>query len=109
MSAKNKGQSGSQPKQLEKDQPGKAPVVTTETARCSECGSTERERFNNTRELYYPGTDDKGNPYTHIVWRRTRCVHCKLVRVERTFENRPNAEPKVLETSPPSIDETDAG
>lgn len=66
----------------------KAPVVAGDPTRCPSCGSTEREPYNNTREHDFAGLDDHGRPYTHVVWRRTRCRACGQSRDDRFRENR---------------------
>lgn len=57
--------------------------------RCAKCGSTEREPYQWKQEQEFAGTDGGGQPYTHIVRRRTRCAACGQMRIDRTFENRP--------------------
>lgn len=67
------------------------PVDTVEAkaTRCKECGSTEREKYFNRREFESAGVDvHTGEPYTHTVWRRTKCMNCGQHRVDRHRENR---------------------
>ena len=68
----------------------KAPVDGAKT-RCQSCGSTEREPYFGTIEHSIEGIRD-GQPYTHVVWRRTRCRDCSQIRQDRFFENRPKAK-----------------
>ena len=69
----------------------KPPVVTIGASRCKKCDSTERGRYYRVEEKEISGRDPEGKPYTHVVWRWTRCV-CGQVRVDRSFEFRPNGE-----------------
>lgn len=63
--------------------------VTTVLSRCRRCGSTEREPYHGTREVKVAGVDPhSGKPYTHVVWRRTRCKHCGQMRMDRSLEQR---------------------
>ncbi len=57
------------------------------------CGSTRRTGYTSivTRELN--GAID-GHPYTHIVWKRTRCSDCGQTRVDLFHENRPKESSK---------------
>lgn len=55
---------------------------------CPQCQSTEREEYTNKTELAMPGLY-KERPYTHIVWRSTRCLTCGQTRRDRSYENRP--------------------
>lgn len=66
----------------------KLPPVTGEKTRCQACSSTEREPYWATIEHPIDGVKD-GKPYTHVVWRRTKCRNCGQHRQDRFFENRP--------------------
>lgn len=80
------------PKSADEYEP-KAPISTVETSRCEKCGSTERTPYRSTKERQIHGRDHvTGLPYTHVVWRRTQCLNCKQMRVDRTFENRVTEE-----------------
>jgi len=61
--------------------------AVAEVSRCPQCGSTEREKYENPTEIEQGGVRD-GKPFTHIVWRSTRCVACGQSRRDRTYENR---------------------
>lgn len=63
------------------------PIVAAQLTACRKCGSTERTKYTNRREIAFDGMRD-GQPYTDIVWRNTSCVACGQVRVDQTFENR---------------------
>lgn len=65
-------------------------VVTVTASRCRKCDSTEREAYSKTREFERSGVDGEGRPYSHVVWRRTRCRKCGQRRVDRSYENRPS-------------------
>ena len=62
--------------------------VDASGTRCGKCGSTERTRYEQTREIAQIGTTLSGLPFTHVVWRRTRCKACGQWRIDRFFENR---------------------
>ena len=64
------------------------PPVDGEKTRCQGCGSTERDPYFGTTEHEIVGVRD-GRPYTHVVWRRTKCRACGQLRLDRFFENRP--------------------
>ena len=68
-----------------KDKPD---VVPTSKTRCPKCASTDRVAYFGvvTREIH--GVDETGQPYTHVVWRRTRCKACDQTRIDRHRENR---------------------
>ena len=56
--------------------------------RCPNCDSTTRLPYEGTTTREISGKDEDGKPYTHVVWRRTRCKKCNQARIDRTFENR---------------------
>lgn len=62
--------------------------VTGDKTRCPKCDSTEREAYFATVEHAVEGVRDE-KPYTHVVWRRTRCRSCGQIRQDRFYENRP--------------------
>lgn len=62
--------------------------VDASVTRCRKCGSTERTRYEQTRELSQDGTTPDGLPFTHVVWRRTCCKACGQWRIDRFYENR---------------------
>jgi hypothetical protein len=66
---------------------GKYEVGASTPSRCKSCGSTERTPYFATNETAHRGIHD-GEPYTHIVWRRTKCLHCGQLRTDRALENR---------------------
>jgi len=66
-----------------------APMVSAVATRCPVCGSTERQDYTNTMMQQYRGIAPDGVPYSRIVRRRTRCVHCGQVRIDRTYEYDP--------------------
>lgn len=78
-----------------KGRPAGSPNVSTTAdvhpSRCPQCGSTERGPYLSSTEQPYPGIHD-GAPYTHIVRRRVQCQGCGQMRIDRTFENRPERE-----------------
>lgn len=79
---------------------GKPPVVEAAVTECPRCHSTERERYFHTTERAIDGTTpasspEPGRPFTHVVWRRTRCKSCGQVRIDRFYENRSPAKRRV--------------
>lgn len=67
--------------------PNVTEVVTVAPSRCRKCLSTERTAYVNPLEREIAGVHD-GQPYTHIIWRSTKCARCGQGRKDRTFENR---------------------
>ena len=67
---------------------GKADVITVEPSRCKRCGSTRRGDYYGKTEQAFRG-EHNGQPFTHIVRRRTKCLDCGQVRIDRAYENRP--------------------
>ena len=65
-----------------------ADVITVEPSRCKRCGSTRRGDYYGKTEQAFQGVQD-GLPFTHIVRRRTKCLDCGQVRIDRAYENRP--------------------
>ena len=57
------------------------PVRVTNT-RCGKCHSTNKKAIRIVRERPYSETDDKGRPYSRMVWRRVQCANCGQHRVE---------------------------
>jgi len=68
----------------------KAPVLAATPVACPRCGSTDGERVGGTedRVIAQGGTTPSGQPYTHIVWKRRRCLNCGQQRTEKCFELR---------------------
>ena len=66
------------------------PEVAGMVTRCPRCGSTARSKYVAVRSLAMNGTAPDGQPYTHIVWRRTQCQNeaCGQHRTDRFLENR---------------------
>jgi hypothetical protein len=62
--------------------------VNVEPSRCKRCGSTRRSDYYGKTEQAFQG-EYNGRPYTHIVRRRTKCLGCGQIRIDRTYENRP--------------------
>ena len=65
-----------------------ADVVHVEPSRCRRCGSTRRGDYYGKTEQAFCGKHN-GQPFTHIVRRRTKCLDCGQVRIDRAYENRP--------------------
>ena len=64
-----------------------ADVITVDPSRCRRCGSTRRSDYYGKTEQAFRG-EHNGQPFTHIVRRRTRCLDCGQLRVDRAYENR---------------------
>lgn len=54
---------------------------------CRTCGSTERTKYENRREMAF-GVERDGRQFTHVVWRDTNCAACGQRRTDQSFENR---------------------
>lgn len=54
-------------------------------SRCPKCGSTERGPYISKTEQDVTGVDPA---YTHVIWRRTKCLACGQHRSDRSYENR---------------------
>ena len=67
-----------------------AVVITVQPSRCPRCGSTRRSEYWGKTVQEYAGIDPEGRPYTHIIRRRCRCLDCGQVRIDKTYENRPD-------------------
>ena len=65
-----------------------ADVITVEPSRCRRCGSTRRSDYYGKTEQAFCG-EHNGQPFTHIVRRRTKCLDCGQSRIDRAYENRP--------------------
>ena len=65
-----------------------ADVIIVEPSRCRRCGSTRRGDYYGKTEQTFQGVHN-GQPFTHIVRRRTKCLDCAQCRVDRAYENRP--------------------
>ncbi len=68
--------------------------IDVATSRCQKCGSTERASYTSKEEVEHGGTDAAGQPYTHVVWRRTKCLACGQHRIDRSVENRAKPQRK---------------
>ena len=67
---------------------GTIETITVEPSRCPLCGSTRRSDYYGKTEQAFRG-EHHGQPFTHIVRRRTKCLNCGQLRVDRFYENRP--------------------
>ena len=59
-----------------------AEAVRVANTRCGKCQSTRKKVRRIARERPYSGTDDKGRPYSRMVWRGVQCTNCGQHRVE---------------------------
>lgn len=59
-----------------------------ELTRCQRCQSTNRNPYTSRVEQAYAGTTLGGQPYTHIVRRRTSCADCGQHRIDKHYEFR---------------------
>jgi hypothetical protein len=76
-----------------KGSPNVDQVVTLEASRCPKCGSTRRSEYLDRTVQEYEGLTSDGRPYNRIVRRRTRCLDCEQLRIDRTLEFEPPAAP----------------
>jgi len=67
-----------------------APVHVANT-RCRKCHSTKKKALRIVQERAITGTDDKGRPYSRVVWRRVQCANCgqHRVEIERHYDGDP--------------------
>lgn len=65
-------------------------IVEAPPTACRKCGSTARAPYFNRREVAVSGlcTQTK-QPYTSIIYRRTKCLDCGQHRDDRTLVNEP--------------------
>ena len=68
---------------------GNYEAAETVATQCPKCGSSNRTPYFGTVEREIDGMKD-GQTFTHVVWRRTKCVDCGQLRQDRTYENRPD-------------------
>lgn len=67
----------------------KRDIVEVELPRCKKCGSTDREPYHGTTTYEKPiEGEHNGEPFTHVIWKRTRCRSCGQARVDKYRENR---------------------
>lgn len=66
-------------------------IVEATPSRCRACGSTSRERYTTRHEQRFGGYTKSGHRYTSIIRRRTACADCGQHRIDRSYENRPEA------------------
>lgn len=59
-------------------------------SRCKRCGSSRRRPYqSDPTTLRAGGTDPiTGQPYTHVIWRRTSCLDCGQARIDKCYEFR---------------------
>lgn len=67
------------------------PHVEVNGSRCPKCGSSRREKYNRTTVHPIAGVY-QGEPFTHVVWRWTRCAEpgCRQARVDKVRTNLPD-------------------
>ena len=53
---------------------------------CPKCGGARRAPYWGRQEQKYGGTTSEGRVYRRIVRRRTRCLDCGQVRIDRNYE-----------------------
>jgi len=82
-----------------------SPIVEGTLTACRACGSTNRTKYTNHREIEHSLlVEDR--PYTHVVWRDTSCADCGQRRTDRHLENR---KPSVVSVNgSPNVPESDA-
>lgn len=70
----------------------KKPESTGVLTRCKRCGSTDRERYTNSRTVQQSGIGPDGEPYNQVTWKNTRCKSCTQARVDKFYELVPQKE-----------------
>ncbi len=64
-------------------------VVDLTPALCPHChASTDRESIRIVKEAEHHGMAPNGQPRTHIVWRRVRCLGCEAYFIEMEHQLR---------------------
>lgn len=86
MSEKTKGRP--------KGSPNVSAVVDVQLSQCPRCESTRRSEYLDRQLQEYSGTN-LGRKYNRIVRRRTRCLDCGQLRIDRAFEFEPEPPPAV--------------
>jgi predicted Zn-ribbon and HTH transcriptional regulator len=66
-----------------------AQTVVAEPTRCPKCQSTQRDKYLSFHEQAVFGMRSGGMPYTRIIKRRCRCANCGQVRIDKSYEFRP--------------------
>ena len=68
-----------------------AAAVHATNIRCGKCQSTRKKALRIVQERPISGTDDKGRPYSRVVWRRVQCANCgqHRVEIERHYDGDP--------------------
>ena len=69
-----------------KGSPNVQAVVDVELSRCPTCGSTRRSEYLDRQVQQHSGVRSDGTHYNRIVRRRTRCLDCAQMRIDRTLE-----------------------
>jgi nitrate reductase cytochrome c-type subunit len=65
--------------------------VMCEPSRCKTCKSTNRTAYlGNPTVEFAPGKDINGNPFTHVISRRTECADCGQARRDISYMNDPS-------------------
>lgn len=67
-------------------------IVPVQPSRCPNCQSTRRSEYLDRRAQEYRGLTAEGSPYNLIVRRRTQCLDCQQMRIDRTLEFDPTLE-----------------
>lgn len=69
------------------DRAKRPPTIQISGSRCPKCHSTERTEYYGTIRRPLVGIDSLGRAYTHVIWRRTKCLSCGQFRIDKTYEN----------------------
>ena len=65
----------------------RCPAVDVTPSRCPKCGSTRRSAYSGSPRIVTHAGVHEGKPFTHVVFRRTRCLDCGQCRVDREWVN----------------------
>jgi hypothetical protein len=64
-------------------------TVQVVPSRCAACGSTRRSGYLDKTVQQFSGIAPDGKPFNRIVRRRTRCLDCDQLRIDRSLEYEP--------------------
>lgn len=67
------------------------PAADVVPSRCPKCGSTRRTPYSGSPRVVAHGGVLEGVPYTHVIFRPTKCLDCGQARVDRERVNGPPA------------------
>lgn len=69
-----------------KGRPNVKQVIVWEPSQCPSCGSSDRAEYEGVRRTPCSKTLADGRVVTAILRRRTKCLSCGQIRIDRSFE-----------------------